>query len=167
MAENPIEIEFTYTRDMAARASVEMTHAVMPFMRLMPVIGVCVIAAQFVFTQGVALVFPLFVGLMLCGMPLITRWGAVRTFTRLPQANKVIRWVIGPETLSIESPLGTSQFVWAGIIRTRETKHGILLFTHPRSGCPAVPSSPPTTWSACAAGYERAAFPHASRAWEA
>lgn len=132
MAEHPVELEFTYTREIAVQASAEMTRILMPFLRVMPIIGACVLASQMIYTRGVQLVFPIFVGLLLIGMPLYIRWAAVRTFKTMPNANKSVRWVIGPEELSVESSIGTSRFTWAGIIRARETRHGFLLFTHPR-----------------------------------
>lgn len=136
-----IRLEFTYTKEEAVRANRELLASLRPtrFPRVMVVLKIAF--AIFMLFNGITMIgrrgielvsiMVIFVGLAVLFFRPFIGWMSVRSFNKLPAADKPVRWTISAERLAVEGATGSSSFQWNSIIKVRESKRGFLLFSGP------------------------------------
>ena len=79
-----------------------------------------------------SVLLPFFGGAALAFLPIfLTRWMATLVWKKLPFADKESVWTISEEELNSEIDGLRTSFGWEKIVKVKEEKNGLLLFTGP------------------------------------
>jgi phosphotransferase system glucose/maltose/N-acetylglucosamine-specific IIC component len=132
----PILAQFQYSESEAFRAKQEVTKAVAPVVRFLPVFGILLLisagVSKIMLGIGEIPIGPIVFGLILTLLPLITRFQTKKQFKLNPSANAIISWEISKDMLENKTPGSQTSFKWAMLVRIRQVRDGFLLFPQTR-----------------------------------